>query len=642
MIENMIEELPTVKPDTPLLDTVAADLSLLAGLETDQLVGLAEELRHDLLYAVAGTGGHFGAGLGVVELTVALHHVFNTPHDRIVWDVGHQTYPHKILTGRRDRMYSMRQNEGLSGFPKRSESPFDTFGVGHSSTSISAAMGMALAAQRQGIDRKVIAVIGDGAITGGMAFEALAHAGHERPNMLVILNDNQMSIGHNTGGLATYFAKIWASKTYTALREGSKKILEHVRGAWDLAKRTEEHMKGMVAPGTMFEELGWHYIGPLDGHDLPQLVNTLNVMAELKGPQFLHIRTVKGKGFAPAERDPIGYHAINKLEPAKPAKAPVPAKPKSPKYQDVFGQWLCDLAAEDDRVVGITPAMCEGSGMVQYAAQFPERFYDVAIAEQHSVTLAAGMACDGLKPVLAIYSTFLQRGYDQLIHDVALQDLDVTLAIDRAGLVGQDGPTHHGTFDLSYLRCIPNMVIGAPSDENECRAMLQSAWLHEGPSAVRYPRGEGTGVAIDSGLATMDIGKGHLIRQGAGVAILNFGVLLDQALAAAESLDATVVDMRWVKPLDEAMILSLVETHHGLITLEENAIAGGAGSGVAEFLAEAGVRCPVQHVGIPDAFIAHAGQGECREMAGLTAEAIITAAGHLGAPQLASQTQQAS
>ncbi|MEK9593593.1 MAG: 1-deoxy-D-xylulose-5-phosphate synthase [Luminiphilus sp.] len=622
----MIEELPTTRPETPLLDTVSSDLGALNELETQDLVRLADELRHDLLYSVAGTGGHFGAGLGVVELTVALHHVFNTPHDRIVWDVGHQTYPHKILTGRRDRMNSMRQLEGLSGFPKRSESPYDTFGVGHSSTSISAAMGMALAAQNQGIDRKVIAVIGDGAITGGMAFEALAHAGHERPNMLVILNDNQMSIGHNTGGLATYFAKIWASKTYTALREGSKKILEHVRGAWDLAKKTEEHMKGMVAPGTMFEELGWHYIGPLDGHDLPQLVNTLKVMAELKGPQFLHIRTVKGKGFAPAERDPIGYHAINKLEPAKPAKAAVPAKPKAPKYQDVFGQWICDLAAQDSRVVGITPAMCEGSGMVAYAQQYPDRFYDVAIAEQHSVTLAAGMACDGLKPVLAIYSTFLQRGYDQLIHDVALQGLDVTLAIDRAGLVGQDGPTHHGTFDLSYLRCIPNMVIAAPSDENQCRQMLQSAWLHDGPAAVRYPRGEGCGVAIDPTLSTLEIGKAQVIREGSGIAILNFGVLLDQAMLAGEALGATVVDMRWVKPLDVDLLRALASQHECLITLEENAIAGGAGSGVAEWLAESKIDCAVRHVGIPDAFIAHAGQGECRQLAGLTSDSIIAAA----------------
>ena len=626
MIFGMIEELPTTRPETPLLDTVSSDLGALNRLDTQDLVRLADELRHDLLYSVAGTGGHFGAGLGVVELTVALHHVFNTPHDRIVWDVGHQTYPHKILTGRRDRMNSMRQLEGLSGFPKRSESPYDTFGVGHSSTSISAAMGMALAAQNQGIDRKVIAVIGDGAITGGMAFEALAHAGHERPNMLVILNDNQMSIGHNTGGLATYFAKIWASKTYTALREGSKKILEHVRGAWDLAKKTEEHMKGMVAPGTMFEELGWHYIGPLDGHDLPQLVNTLNVMAELKGPQFLHIRTVKGKGFAPAERDPIGYHAINKLEPAKPAKAAVPAKPKAPKYQDVFGQWICDLAAQDSRVVGITPAMCEGSGMVAYAQQYPDRFFDVAIAEQHSVTLAAGMACDGLKPVLAIYSTFLQRGYDQLIHDVALQGLDVTLAIDRAGLVGQDGPTHHGTFDLSYLRCIPNMVIAAPSDENQCRQMLQSAWLHDGPAAVRYPRGEGCGVAIDPTLSTLEIGKAQVIREGSGVAILNFGVLLDQAMLAGEALGATVVDMRWVKPLDVDLLRSLASQHECFITLEENAIAGGAGSGVAEWLAESKIDRAVRHVGIPDAFIAHAGQGECRQLAGLTSDSIIAAA----------------
>jgi len=630
MIGDMIEELPTIRPDTPLLDSVVHQFDKLGEMEPNDLVRLAEELRQDLLFSVAGTGGHFGAGLGVVELTVALHHVFNTPHDRIVWDVGHQTYPHKILTGRRSEMGTMRQLQGLSGFPKRSESPFDTFGVGHSSTSISAAMGMAMAAQQQGIDRKVVAVIGDGAITGGMAFEALAHAGHERPNMLVILNDNQMSIGHNTGGLATYFAKIWASKTYTALREGSKKILGHVRGAWDLAKKTEEHMKGMVAPGTMFEELGWHYIGPFDGHDLPQLVSTLRVMSELKGPQFLHIRTIKGKGFAPAERDPIGYHAINKLEPAKPAETKtVIAKPKAPKYQDVFGQWLCDLAAQDQRVVGITPAMCEGSGMVTYAKQYPDRFFDVAIAEQHSVTLAAGMACDGLKPVLAIYSTFLQRGYDQLIHDVALQNLDVTLAIDRAGLVGQDGPTHHGTFDLSYLRCIPNMVIGAPSDEDQCRKMLQSAWLHEGPAAIRYPRGEGTGVALDPNLASLEIGKGQVVRQGTDVAILNFGVLLDQAVLAAERLNATVVDMRWVKPLDEALILSLIETHHCLLTLEENAVAGGAGSGVAEFLAQSGVSCAVRHIGIPDQFVAHAGQGECRQLAGLTADNIVAAAGSM-------------
>ncbi len=620
----MIEELPTTRPDTPLLDSISSDFEALARMDTKKLIGLAEELRHDLLYSVANTGGHFGAGLGVVELTIALHHVFNTPYDRVVWDVGHQSYPHKILTGRRERMSSMRQLDGLSGFPKRSESPFDTFGVGHSSTSISAAMGMALAAKNQGLDRKVIAVIGDGAITGGMAFEALAHGGHVRPNMLVILNDNQMSIGYNTGGLATYFAKIWASRTYTALREGSKKILGHVRGAWDLAKRTEEHMKGMVAPGTMFEELGWHYIGPLDGHNLPQLLNTLEVMRDLSGPQFLHIRTVKGKGFAPAERDPIGYHAINKLEPVKkPSSKSLTGKPKAPKYSDVFGRWLCDLANEDDRLVAVTPAMCEGSGMVEFSERFPERFYDVAIAEQHSVTLVAGMACDGLKPVLAIYSTFLQRGYDQLIHDVALQNLDVTFAIDRAGLVGQDGPTHHGTFDISYLRCIPNIVVGTPSNEKQCRQMLQAAWLYDGPAAIRYPRGEGSGVAVNTCLRPAKLGKGHIEKEGSEIAILNFGVLLVEALSAANNLNATVADMQWVKPLDESLIISLAKTHKLLITLEENAIAGGAGSAVAELISKEGIDCAIRHLGIQDQFIAHADQNECRRLAGLTSDEII-------------------
>ena len=615
------DHLPTIAPETPVLDRIADAGHEITSLNDEELVGLANELREFLLYSVSTTGGHFGAGLGVVELTIALHHVFNTPDDRIVWDVGHQCYPHKVLTGRRERMSSMRHKGGLSGFPKRSESEFDTFGVGHSSTSISAAMGMALAARQQGIDRKVVAVIGDGAITGGMAFEALAHAGHERPNMLVILNDNQMSIGHNTGGLAKYFARIWASQNYLTLRETSKKLLEHVKPAWELAKRTEEHMKGMVTPGTLFEELGWHYIGPLDGHDLPSLAKVLKRVSSLDGPQILHIRTIKGKGFAPAEADPIGYHALGKIETKKPESSS--SEPKPPKYQDVFGQWLCDTAAEDSRLAGITPAMGEGSGMVNFAAAYPDRYFDVAIAEQHAVTLAAGMACDGVKPVVAIYSTFLQRGYDQLIHDVALQNLDVTFAIDRAGLVGQDGATHHGAFDLSYLRCIPNLIIAAPSNENDCRQMLVSAYNHTGPSAVRYPRGEGTGVRIEPQLRGVAIGKGHIVREGSEIAILNFGVLLTEAEKAGEVLNATVADMRWVKPLDTDLIMQLAQTHSRFITVEENVVAGGAGSGVAEYLASQGLSIEIRHVAIDDRFIDHASQGETRIDAGLSCDDIL-------------------
>lgn len=625
------DQLPTTAPETPVLDRIADAGHEIASLNDEELVRLANELREFLLYSVSTTGGHFGAGLGVVELTIALHHVFNTPDDRIVWDVGHQCYPHKVLTGRRERMASMRHKGGLSGFPKRSESEFDTFGVGHSSTSISAAMGMALAARQQGIDRKVVAVIGDGAITGGMAFEALAHAGHERPNMLVILNDNQMSIGHNTGGLAKYFARIWASQNYLTLRETSKKLLEHVKPAWELAKRTEEHMKGMVTPGTLFEELGWHYIGPLDGHDLPSLAKVLRRVSSLDGPQILHIRTIKGKGFAPAEADPIGYHALGKIETKKPDSSP--SEPKPPKYQDVFGQWLCDTAAEDSRLAGITPAMGEGSGMVNFAASYPDRYFDVAIAEQHAVTLAAGMACDGVKPVVAIYSTFLQRGYDQLIHDVALQNLDVTFAIDRAGLVGQDGATHHGAFDLSYLRCIPNLIIAAPSNENDCRQMLVSAYNHRGPSAVRYPRGEGTGVRIEPQLRGVEIGKGHVVREGSEIAILNFGVLLTEAEKAGEVLNATVADMRWVKPLDTDLITQLAQTHSRFITVEENVVAGGAGSGVAEYLASQGLSIEIRHVAIDDRFIDHASQGETRVDAGLSCDDILEQA-NLGRAKL--------
>ncbi len=636
------DQLPTTAPQTPFLDRINAVHGEISALSSDELVTLANELREFLLYSVSTTGGHFGAGLGVVELTVALHHVFNTPDDRIVWDVGHQCYPHKVLTGRRDRMGSMRQKGGLSGFPKRSESDYDTFGVGHSSTSISAAMGMALAARQQGIDRKVVAVIGDGAITGGMAFEALAHAGHERPNMLVILNDNQMSIGHNTGGLASYFARIWATQTYLTLRETSKKLLEHVKPAWDLAKRTEEHMKGMVAPGTLFEELGWHYIGPLDGHDLPSLVEVLKRVSSLNGPQILHIRTIKGKGFTPAEEDPVGYHALGKIEPKKEVEKASPAAPTPPKYQDVFGQWLCDTAEVDPLLAGITPAMCEGSGMVSFAANYPDRYYDVAIAEQHAVTLAAGMACDGLKPVVAIYSTFLQRGYDQLIHDVALQNLDVTFAIDRAGLVGQDGATHHGAFDLSYMRCIPNLIIAAPSNENDCRQMLVSAYNHTGPSAVRYPRGEGIGVRIEPELVGVEIGKGIVVREGRDIAILNFGVLLTEAEKAAETLNATVADMRWVKPLDTDLICELAETHSLLITVEENVVAGGAGSAVAEFLTEQGLDIEIRHVAIDDRFIDHASQGETRADAGLSCDDILSKAGASHGKLSAAKTAVAS
>ncbi|MDG0979243.1 MAG: 1-deoxy-D-xylulose-5-phosphate synthase [Halieaceae bacterium] len=618
----MLSQIPYNKPLTPLLDALDGELSI-HDLSVTELEALCSELRAFLLYAVGLTGGHFGAGLGVVELTVALHHLYNTPEDRIVWDVGHQTYPHKILTGRRQQMHTMRQAGGLAGFPKRSESPYDTFGVGHSSTSISAAMGMAVAAAQQGIARKVVAVIGDGAITGGMALEALAHAGHERPNMLVILNDNQMSIGHNTGGLATYFAKIWASKTYISLREGSKKILKQIKPAWDLAKRTEEHMKGMVAPGTLFEELGFNYIGPLDGHDLPLVVQTLTNMMALEGPQFLHLRTMKGKGFEPAEHDPVGYHAINKLE-SKAQETDIVTAPvkKGPKYQDVFGRWLCDAAEQDTRLIGITPAMCEGSGMVEFSQKFPHRYYDVAIAEQHAVTLAAGMACDGLKPVVAIYSTFLQRGYDQLIHDVALQNLDVTFGIDRAGLVGQDGPTHHGAFDLSYLRCIPNLIIAAPSDENECRKLLHTCYVHEGPSAVRYPRGNGPNALIEQALTSVEIGKALRVRQGNKVAIVNFGTLLTEALEAAEVLDATVIDMRWVKPLDTELLDDLASSHDLIVTLEENALAGGAGSAVLEYKALKAWGVDIVCLGLPDRFVDHGDHKALLAECGLSASGI--------------------
>jgi 1-deoxy-D-xylulose-5-phosphate synthase len=617
-------DIPLSRPDTPLLDLISEPADL-RHLDDDQLLVVADELRSFMLYCVGKTGGHFGAGLGVTELTIALHYVFNTPNDRLVWDVGHQTYPHKILTGRCEQMLTMRQKEGLSGFPKRSESDYDTFGVGHSSTSISAALGMAMASAQLGEDRRTVAVMGDGAMTAGMAFEAINHASHVDKNLLVVLNDNQMSIGHNVGGLSTYFSKLWSSKFYTQFREGGKKALSGMPHATNFVRRTEEYMKSMVSPATIFEELGFYYIGPIDGHDLPLLVKTLGNLKEINGPVLLHVITHKGKGFEPAENDPVGYHALNKIEP-KPivqAAAVTPADKAKPKYQKVFGDWLCDMAEQDKRLVGITPAMCDGSGMNEFAERFPQRFEDVAIAEQHAVTVAAGMACEGSKPVVAIYSTFLQRAYDQLIHDVALQNLDVLFALDRAGLVGEDGATHAGAYDISYLRCIPNMMIMAPSDENETRQLLYTGYRHNGPAAVRYPRGTGPGAVIEKAMTALPIGKGVIRREGVQVAILNFGTLLPSGLEVAEQINATVADMRFVKPIDESLIRQLAEDHQLLVTLEENSVAGGAGAAVSEFLAAQGIVMPLLHLGLPDRFVDHGKHSEQLTDTGLDSANIL-------------------
>lgn len=616
-------QIPRERPVTPLLDRADSPAGL-RRLAESELETLADELRQYLLYSVGQTGGHFGAGLGVIELTIALHYIFDTPDDRLVWDVGHQAYPHKILTGRRERMSTLRQKDGLAAFPRRSESEYDTFGVGHSSTSIGAALGMAIAARLQGSPRKSVAVIGDGALTAGMAFEALNHASDVKANMLVVLNDNDMSISKNVGGLSNYLAKIISSRTYSSMREGSKKILSHLPGAWEIARKVEEHAKGMLVPGTLFEELGWNYVGPIDGHDLPTLLATLRNMRDLEGPQFLHVITKKGKGFAPAEADPIGYHAITKLEPLNAEAAPPSSQkgPSGPKYSSVFGQWLCDMAAADPRLVGITPAMKEGSDLVAFSERFPERYFDVAIAEQHAVTLAAGMACDGIKPVVAIYSTFLQRAYDQLIHDVAVQNLDVLFAIDRAGLVGEDGPTHAGSFDLSYLRCIPGMLIMTPSDENELRHMLTTGHLFNGPAAVRYPRGSGPNAPIETELLPLEIGKAVVRRQGQKVALLVFGVQLAEALKVGETLDASVIDMRFVKPLDEALLRELADSHELLVTVEENSIMGGAGSAVSEFLAAEGRVKPMLHLGLPDYYVEHAKPADMLAECGLHAAGI--------------------
>jgi len=580
-----------------------------------ELPAVADELRQYLIESVASSGGHFGAGLGVVELTVALHHVFDTPRDRLVWDVGHQCYPHKILTGRRDRITTIKKKDGLAPFPRREESEYDTFGVGHSSTSISAALGMAIAAQRKGDDRKVVAVIGDGAMTAGMAFEALNHGGDVEPNMLVVLNDNGMSISENVGAMTKMMARAMASRRLNAVRERAKKAIPRQSFFGRFFKNWEEHAKGMFLPSTMFEELGFHYTGPIDGHDIPALLRALRTVKNLPGPQLLHVVTTKGKGYAPAERAQIEYHAVGPFDPvAGLVKKNVPAKPT---YTDIFGNWLCDMAAADERLLGITPAMREGSGLVRFSKEYPQRYFDVGIAEQHAVTLAAGMACEGAKPVVAIYSTFLQRAYDQAIHDVALQNLDVTFAIDRAGVVGPDGATHSGSFDLSFMRCLPNLLIMAPADENECRTMLTTGFEYDGPAAIRYPRGTGPGAAVRTELDTLPIGKAELRRRGHGLAILSFGAMLAPAAVVAAELDATLVNMRFIKPLDEALILELAKSHDAFVTLEDNAVAGGAGSAVAESLAAHGMVKPILHLGLPDVYLEHGSREEVLSMAGL-------------------------
>ncbi|UNK50576.1 1-deoxy-D-xylulose-5-phosphate synthase [Lysobacter sp. S4-A87] len=597
----------------------------------EELPAIAEELRAYLIEQVALVGGHFGAGLGVIELTVALHWLYETPVDRLVWDVGHQTYPHKILTGRRDIIHTVKQKDGVAPFPKREESEYDTFGVGHSSTSISAALGMAIALQQMGDDRKVVAVIGDGAMTAGMAFEALNHAGgmgvepgSVEPDLLVILNDNQMSISENVGGLTQMLGRLTGSRTLNAIREGGKRLLgDKNKPAAKFVKRWEEHWKGMFVPSTLFEEMGFHYTGPIDGHDLPALMSALKVLKTLKGPQLLHIITTKGKGYELAEGDQIGYHAVGPFDPS----TGLVSKPgaKKPTYTDVFGEWLCDMAAAEPKLLGITPAMREGSGLVRFSKEYPQRYFDVAIAEQHAVTLAAGMACEGAKPVVAIYSTFLQRGYDQLVHDVAIQNLDVLFALDRGGVVGPDGATHAGNLDLSYLRCVPNMVVMAPSDENECRQMLSTGYHFQGPAAVRYPRGTGPGVAVQANLDTLPIGKAELRRQGSRIALLAFGAIVPAAEKAAEELGLTVVNMRFVKPLDRALILELARSHEGFVTLEDNVVAGGTGSGVAELLAAEGIVMQILHLGLPDEYQHHASREQLLAEAGLDVAGIRAA-----------------
>jgi len=618
-------------PSYPLLDAIETPADL-RHLPIAKLAELSQELRQFLIHSVSTRGGHFAAGLGTVELTIALHYVFNTPYDRLVWDVGHQAYPHKVLTGRRERLHTIKQHQGLAPFPTRAESEYDTFGVGHSSTSISAALGMAVAAAQRGEERRAVAIIGDGALTAGMAFEALNHAGSLPTDLLIVLNDNDMSISENVGALSNYLARALSGRMYSHLRESGKKVLRQMPTVWELARRSEEHIKGMVLPGTLFEEMGFNYIGPMDGHDVKALVGTLRNLQKLRGPQFLHVVTRKGKGYAPAEADPIKWHGPGPFDPAsgmifKEASA-------GPTYSQIFGKWLCDMAERDPTIVGITPAMREGSGLVEFSKRFPERYHDVAIAEQHAVTFAAGLAAEGFKPVVAIYSTFLQRAYDQLIHDVALQNLPVIFALDRAGLVGSDGATHQGSYDLTFLRCIPNMVIMAPADENECRQMLYTATTLSSPSAIRYPRGTGPGAAIAAEMTALPLGRAQMRREGrSGLAILAFGALVDSARKIAERLDATLVNMRFVKPLDEKLVLTLAARHRAIVTIEENAIIGGAGAGVGELLAAHGVQLPLLHIGIPDRFIEHGSRETCLAAAGLDLAGLTAAVERWWTPQ---------
>tara|TARA_B100000959_G_scaffold225326_1_gene239412 strand:- start:290 stop:2185 length:1896 start_codon:yes stop_codon:yes gene_type:complete len=620
---KVFNSIPEKEPNLDYLNSINSP-SDLRKLSISQIPLVADELREFLLYSVGKTGGHFGAGLGVVELTLALHYAFETPHDRLVWDVGHQTYPHKIITGRKSDMQSMRQTNGLAPFPVRTESEYDAFGVGHSSTSISAALGMITGADSNNINRHVTAVIGDGAMTAGMAYEALAHAGALDKNLLVILNDNQMSISENIGGLRNYLSRVWASKTYNKIRESGKSVLTYLPGAKEFARKAEIHAKGMVAPGSLFEELGFEYFGPVDGHDSKNLINILEDLKHINGPRFLHVITTKGKGYAPAEGDPIGFHAIDKIK-----KEDLPSsstsKPKSPSYSQIFGDWLIHKASRDEKLVAITPAMGEGSGMTKFSKKFPERYFDVAIAEQHSVSFAAGLACEGLKPVVAIYSTFLQRAYDQLIHDVALQNLDVLFALDRAGLVGLDGATHQGTFDLSYLRCIPNLVIMAPSDEDMAWKMLNTGYEISGPVAVRYPRGVGTGKEYNKNDETISVGKSKTIIESTNnnVAILSFGSLLQSALKAGQELGAEVIDMRFIKPLDQKTLENVSSRFKLIVTVEDNVVAGGAGSAVNEKLNELNSKASILNLGLPDEFIEHGDQEQQKVQNGLDVGGLI-------------------